>query len=96
MLTNQGTAFPVLAELVADLYLPEDARAKVLPARRGFGIALMKEVGPLTGFRPIGRRTVDGGTEYSYRALFGRHPMKWRFVLDEKGRITDPEPSSGD
>jgi CubicO group peptidase (beta-lactamase class C family) len=135
VLTNQGTVFPVLAELVADLYLPEDAqakdpevadanpaltarllalvtnlgdgaireedysegaRAKVVPALRAFGIALMTEVGPPTSFRLIGRRTVDGGTEYTYRALSGRHPMKWRFVVDDKGRITDLEPSSGD
>jgi hypothetical protein len=134
VLTNQGTVFPVLAELVADLYLPAEAQAKdpevadanpaltarlralvtalgegvireedyaeaardkVLPPLRAFGIALMKEVGPPTSFRLIGRKAVEGGTEYTYRSLSGRHPIKWRFVVDDRGRITDLEPGSG-
>jgi CubicO group peptidase (beta-lactamase class C family) len=135
VLTNQGALFPVLAELVADLYLPADARPEdreipdpdpdltsrlrslvvaigqgtvreedfspegrkgVLPALREFGGPLMRQVGPLTSFRLIGRQARGDRTEHVYRAYFGRHPMKWRFVLDTDGRISDLEPSSRD
>ena len=62
---------------------------------REFGLALMRELEPLSSFRLIGRKPKDGGTEYSYRTFFGKHPMRWRFVLDT-GRIADITPSSRD
>lgn len=135
VLTNQGTVFPVLADLVADLYLPADARVQdpeiadpdpalterlrsvvlaigagtvrgedfaeeakrgILPALQEFGAALMREVGPLTSFRLVSREARGDGVEQVYRAYFGAHPMKWRFVLDKDGRITDLDPSSRD
>jgi hypothetical protein len=48
------------------------------------------------GFRLIARKQEAERTEYTYRAFFGRHPMKWRFVLDKEGRIADLEPNSRD
>lgn len=135
VLTNQGALFPVLADLVADLYLPADARAHdpeiadpdpastqrlrslviaigegtvreeefsdearkgVLPALREFGVALMREVGPLTRFRLISREAKGDRIEQVYRAYFGTHPMKWRFVLEKDGRIAELDPSSRD
>ena len=135
VLTNQGALFPVLAELVADIYLPEsagpqdpevadtdpqvterlrqvvsamrdgtireedyapEARERLIPTVRDFGLPLVHQLDPLSGFRLIGRKPEAERTEYTYRAVFGRHPMKWRFVLDKEGRIADLEPNSRD
>lgn len=135
VLTNQGALFPVLAELVADIYLPEDARpedpetadpepqvterlralvssmregavreddyspearGRLLPMVREFGLPLVRQLDPLTGFRLIARKQDGDRTERTYRAFFGGHPMKWRFVLDREGRILDLEPKSRD
>lgn len=135
VLTNQGALFPILAELVADLYLPEDARSddprpvdsepqvtarlrtlltgmaagtireddystqarqQLVPMLREFGVPLLRQLDPLSSLRLIGRKQQDDRTEYLYRAFFGRHPMKWRFVLDKEGRIADLEPKSRD
>jgi CubicO group peptidase (beta-lactamase class C family) len=135
VLTNQGALFPILADLVADLYLPADARAVdpavddtepkvterlravvrglaegtvreedfseegkkgIVPAMRQFGVAMAKELEPLRDFRLIGRKVDGAKRDYTYRANFGAHPMKWRFVLDADGRIADIDPSSRD
>jgi CubicO group peptidase (beta-lactamase class C family) len=135
VLTNQGALFPILAELVADLYLPEEAqpedpevtdpepavtdrlrtlvvalrdgtireddyaphaRERLVPMVREFGVPLVKQLEPLRGFHLIGRTPEGDRTEYSYRAYFGRHPIKWRFVLDKEGRVLDLEPKSRD
>ena len=94
VLTNQGALFPILAELVADMYLPagartedpviadpepkvterfrailvglaegtvreedysEEGRKGIVPAMRQFGVAMMKELDPLSDFRLIAR-----------------------------------------
>jgi len=135
VLTNQGALFPILAELVADIYLPEEvrsadpeiadlepqvterirallsamregtvseddytaeARERLVPMVREFGLPLVRQLDPLTGFRLIARKQDGDRTERTYRAFFGRHPMKWRFVLDRDGRILDLEPKSRD
>jgi hypothetical protein len=135
VLTNQGALFPILADLVADMVLPEEARPPdpevadtepevtarlrgvvlglaegkvreddyseearkhLVPGLRDFGLLLLKELEPLGSFRLIGRKQKDSGTEYSYRAYFGTHPMRWRFVLDKDGKIADITPSSRD
>ena len=135
VLTNQGALFPILAELVADIYLPEEARTpdpevadtepqvterlrglvsalgegtvrdedyspeareRLLPMVREFGVPLIRQLDPLSGFRLIARKRDADRTEYTYRATFSRHPMKWRFVLDKEGRILDLEPGSRD
>jgi hypothetical protein len=42
-------------------------------------------------------RTVTGTeTRLVYRVYFRERPMKWWFVLDREGKITDLEPSSAD
>ena len=135
VLTNQGALFPILAELVADIYLPEDARSddpemadpepnvtarlrallsamregtvreddysseareRLVPMVREFGLPLVRQLDPLTGFHLVARKQDGDRIERTYRAFFGRHPMKWRFVLDREGRILDLEPKSRD
>jgi hypothetical protein len=78
-----------------DDYSPE-AGERLIPMVREFGLPLVRQLEPLTGFRLIGRKREGDRTEYSYRAYFGGHPMKWRFVLDREGRISDLEPKSRD
>jgi CubicO group peptidase (beta-lactamase class C family) len=135
VLTNQGALFPILAELVADIYLPEDARPedpemvdpepqvterlralltgmregavreddyapeareRLVPMVREFGLPLVRQLDPLSGFLLVARKQDGDRIERTYRAFFGRHQMKWRFVLDREGRILDLEPKSRD
>jgi hypothetical protein len=135
VLTNQQQLFPLLAESIANFYLPADATAAdpkiedptpnitemlrkfivglasgkpnaslfsaesqktVLPAIQEFGPVIVNQLDPLSRMYLIGRQVTGTSTRLVYRVYFGERPMKWRFVLDREGKITDLEPSSAD
>jgi CubicO group peptidase (beta-lactamase class C family) len=135
VLTNQQRLFPLLAESIANFYLPADARADdpkiddpspkttemlrdfitglssgrseanlfsaeaqktVLPAIQDFGPVIVNQLEPLSRMYLIERKVNGTETRLLYRVYFGERPMKWRFVLDREGKITDLEPSSAD
>jgi hypothetical protein len=73
-----------------------EAQKTVLPAIQDFGPVIVNQLEPLSRMYLIERKVNGTETRLLYRVYFGERPMKWRFVLDREGKITDLEPSSAD
>ncbi|HLE62325.1 MAG TPA: hypothetical protein VI750_04255 [Pyrinomonadaceae bacterium] len=77
----------------ADLFNSE-AQKSLVPAFRDFGPVFFSSLAPLQSFVLV-EQSAEGETLVRrYRALFGKKPVIWTFVLSKDGKMISMEPTS--
>ena len=77
----------------ADLFNSE-AQKSLVPAFRDFGPVFFSSLDPLQSFVLIEQSAEGERRIRRYRALFGKKPIIWTFVLSKDGKIISMEPTS--
>jgi CubicO group peptidase (beta-lactamase class C family) len=77
----------------ADLFNSE-AQTSLVPAFRDFGPVFFISLDPLQSFVLVEQSAEGERRIRRYRALFGKKPIIWTFVLSKDGKIISMEPTS--
>jgi CubicO group peptidase (beta-lactamase class C family) len=77
----------------ADLF-DQEAQKSLVPAFRDFGPVFFTSLDPLQSFVLVEQSAEGERRIRRYRALFGKKPIIWTFVLSKDGKIISMEPTS--